>query len=375
YASSRPIANDFSILSARYAVLKGEQDGVRVEILHHPTHDINTAAMMAAAKAAIKYYGKSFGPYPFEALRIAEFPRYAQFALGQPGLIPFSESAGFAFRPAAGNDQVDLAFYVTAHEVGHQWWGQQVAGAAVRGTRWLSEGLANYSALALMETQGGEVATRKFLAYELDRYLYGRSNEKGRELPLALVEDQPFVQYNKGSLALYAFKDLIGVDAMNRALSGFVTKFGHRGPPYPTSRDLIGHLAAVTPDSRRYAIDDLFETITLWDLRADQATANRRADGKYEVTIRGTARKLRVDSLGVQREVPLADLVDVGVFEAGAGTGDLVPLIVKKVWIRAADPVVTVVVDRPPSHAGIDPFTKLIDRDRRDNVVRVTTGH
>ena len=371
YASPRPIANDFSILSARYVVLRGEQDGVRLEIFHHPGHDFNTAAMMAAMKAAIGYYGRSFGPYPFKELRIAEFPRYGQFALGEPGLIPFSESAGFAFRPAPGNDNIDLAFYVTAHEIGHQWWGQQVAGADVRGTRWLSEGLANYSALSLMEAQGGMVAARKFLEYELDRYLYGRSAEKGRELPLVLVEDQPYIQYNKGSLALYAFKDLIGQTAMNQALAGFVSTYGLKGPPYPTSRDLVRHLTAVTPDSLRYAIADLFETVTLWDLRTDRATAIRRPDGKYEVTIRGAARKFRVDSVGVQHDVPMADLVDVGVFAAGTGSGLGEPLYLGKVWMRAGDPVVTVVVDRAPARAGIDPYAKLIDRDRRDNVVTV----
>jgi hypothetical protein len=371
YASPRPIANDFSILSARYVVLRGEQDGVWLEIFHHPGHDFNTAAMMAAMKAAIGYYGRSFGPYPFKELRIAEFPRYGQFALGEPGLIPFSESAGFAFRPAPGNDNIDLAFYVTAHEIGHQWWGQQVAGADVRGTRWLSEGLANYSALSLMEAQGGMVAARKFLEYELDRYLYGRSAEKGRELPLVLVEDQPYIQYNKGSLALYAFKDLIGQTAMNQALAGFVSTYGLKGPPYPTSRDLVRQLTAVTPDSLRYAIADLFETVTLWDLRTDRATATRRPDGKYEVTIRGAARKFRVDSVGVPHDVPMTDLVDVGVFAAATGSGLGEPLYLGKVWIRAGDPVMTVVVDRAPAQAGIDPYAKLIDRDRRDNVVTV----
>src|SRR5689334_3932561 len=159
---------------------------------------------MAAMKASITYYGQSFGPYPFSELRIAEFPRYGQFALGEPGLIPFSETAGFGFRTPSGSGTLDLAFYVTAHEIAHEWWGQQVAAADVQGTRWLSEGLANYSALALTERTQGAAATRQFLAYELDRYLLGRTSEKVRERPLVSVEDQPYIQYNKGSLALYA---------------------------------------------------------------------------------------------------------------------------------------------------------------------------
>lgn len=373
YASPRPVANDFAILSARYAVLRDSQDGVRLEVFHHPGHDFNTASMMGAMKAAIGYYSRSFGPYPFGQLRIAEFPRYAQFALGQPGLVPFSESAGFIFRPAAGNDNIDLSFYVTAHEVGHLWWGQQVAGAEAGGMRWLSEGLANYSALSLMEHQAGVAGVRKFLAYELDRYLYGRSQEKGKEFPLTLVENQPYIHYNKGSLALYAFRDLIGEAAMNRALAGFVSTYGLKGAPYPTSLDLVRHLAAQTPDSVKYAIHDLFETVTLWDFRTDSATAVRRADGKFDVTIRGTTTKLRVDSLGVAHGVPVADLVDVAVFAPGAGGALGEPLWLGKVWVRGGSPTVTVVVDRMPAQAGIDPWVKLIDRDRRDNVVSVVT--
>jgi hypothetical protein len=371
YASPRPIANDFAILSARYRVLTDEQDGIRLEILHHPSHDLNLTSLMEAMKASIAYYGKNFGPYPFGELRVAEFPRYGQFALGEPGLIPFSESAGFIFRKAAANDNIDLAFYVAAHETAHQWWGQQVAAADVQGTRWLSEGLANYSALAVTEKTQGVTGIQKFLAYELDRYLLGRSNEKGIERPLVLVEDQPYIYYNKGSLALYAFRDLIGEAGMNRALSRFVVDYGFKGAPYPTSHDLVRYLTTETPDSLRYAITDLFETVTLWDLRTERATATRRSDGRYEVTIRGAARKMRVDSLGKQHEVPMSDLVDVGVFGAGTGGSLGPPLFIGKVWVRTANPEARIVVDQMPVKAGFDPYIKLIDRDRRDNVAVV----
>ena len=236
----------------------------------------------------------------------------------------------------------------------------------MRGTKWLSEGLANYSALSLMEHRLGVGALRKFLAYELDRYLFGRSSEKGRELPLVLVEDQPYIHYNKGSLALYALRDLIGETAMNAALAGFVSTYGFKSAPYPTSRDLVRVLTAATPDSLRYAIGDLFETVTLWDLRTERVTSVRRPDGRYDVTIRGGAHKFRVDSLGVQHEVPVGDLVDLGVF-GGDGVGGR-PLWLGKVWVRRNDPVVTVTVTAKPASAGFDPYVKLIDKDRRDNL-------
>ena len=50
----------------------------------------------------------------------------------------------------------------------------------------------------------------------------GWGREAKAEQPLMLVENQPYIHYNKGSLALYALRDLIGDEAMNRALRRFV---------------------------------------------------------------------------------------------------------------------------------------------------------
>ena len=48
---------------------------------------------------------------------------------------------------------------------------------------------------------------RRFLKYELDRYLRGRGGELIEELPLLLVENQPYIHYRKGSLVMYALQD------------------------------------------------------------------------------------------------------------------------------------------------------------------------
>lgn len=373
YAMDAPMSNDYAILSARYAVRRESYRGVALEVLYHPGHAFNVDRMMTAMKASLDYYTTHFGPYQFRQLRIVEFPRYAQYALALPGTIPFSEAAGFIARPGDGPDDLDMPFYVTAHEVAHQWWGHQVAGADVQGYAWLSEGLSNYSALTVMEKRYGRERLQKFLAYELDQYLLGRGAERKGELPLMLVEGQPYIHYNKGSLALYAYRELIGEAAMNRALASFRAATAFSGPPYPTSRDLIRALAAETPDSLQYASTDLFQTITLWDNRTEAATARRRADGSYEVSITVGARKFRSDSLGTEREIPVGDLVDIGVFgDPTPGNRLGAPLHVQKAWLRRADTTYTVVVRARPVRAGIDPYNVLIDRNRRDNVKTVT---
>ncbi len=372
YAMDKPMLNFYAFLSARYAVKRDEHNGVKLEIYYHPGHEYNLDRMMASMKTSLDYFSAHFSPYQFRQVRILEFPRYAGFAQAFPNTVPYSESIGFILRTGTGDDDLDMPFYVTAHEVGHQWWAHQIVGANMQGATWFSEGLANYSALTVMEKTSGRDGLKKFLANELDRYLQGRATERKKELPLLLVENQPYIHYNKGSLALYAFRDLIGEEAMNRALSAFLAAKAFQGPPYPTAREFIQFLEAETPDSLRYAVEDLFRTITLWDNRTDEATATAEGDGKYRVTIRTGSRKFRADSLGDQTEVPMADLVDVGVFgerEPGNALGK--PLYLGKHWIHG-DTTFTVVVDREPKKAGVDPYNKLIDREPKDNVKDVT---
>ena len=373
YAMDHPMANFYSFLSARYLVKRDEHNGIKLEIYYHPGHEYNLDRMMASMKASLDYFGTNFSPYQFRQVRILEFPRYAQFAQAFPNTVPFSESIGFILRTGDGDDDLDLPFYVTAHEVGHQWWGHQLVGANMQGSTWFSEGLANYSALTVMEKKSGRAILDKFLSNELDRYLQGRATERKKELPLMLVENQGYIHYNKGSLTLYAFRDLVGEDAMNRALSKFLAARAFSGAPYPTSREFITFLEAETPDSLKYAINDFFKTITLWDDQTTEATATKGADGKYLVTLKVSARKFRADTLGNQQEIPMADLVDIGVFgdrEPGNKLGK--PLYLTKAWIRTRDTTFTIPVDREPKRAGIDPYHKLIDREPKDNVKDVS---
>src|SRR5204862_2016083 len=145
------------------------------------------ARMIDAVKKSLEYYSANFGPYQYHQLRIVEFPRYAAFAQSLPNTIPFSESIGFIAR-VEGPDDVDYPFYVTAHEVAHQWWAHQLIGANVQGSTLLSESLAQYSALMVQEKEYGRDKMRRFLKYGLDRYLGDRGGERGQETPLVRAE-------------------------------------------------------------------------------------------------------------------------------------------------------------------------------------------
>ncbi len=375
YEMDRPMAKFAAVVSARYVVTRDRWHDVDLAIYHHPGHDYNVQRMMDALKAGLDYYTEHFGPYQYREVRILEFPRYARFAQSFSATIPFSESIGFILRVKDEDDDLDMPFFVTAHELAHQWWGHQVVGARAQGSALMVESMAEYSALTVMEKKYGPSHARKFLRHELDRYLSGRAAERIREEPLMRVENQPYIHYNKGSLALYALRDYIGEDAMNRALRAYLHDHAYETAPYSTARDFVGYLRAETPDSLKYVIHDLFETITLWDNRVEEVSSTRRPDGKYTVSLTFTSRKVRADSLGNETGIPMDDYMDVGVFgaeEKGNALGK--PLEVHKIHVTAPRTTVELVVDEQPERAGVDPYNKLIDRVPGDNVKDVPKG-
>lgn len=371
YRMDTPIVNFYSIQSGRYSVARNNWNDVAIEIYYHPRHGFNVHRIIESIQKSLEYYTTWFGPYQFRQVRIIEFPAYRHFAQSFPNTIPYSESAEF-INDLRDNDNVDMVFFITAHEVSHQWWGHQVMGADVQGANFVVESLAQYSSLMVMKHDYSPEELRKYLDYERNRYLRGRSSELVGEQPLMLVETQPYIYYNKGCLALYALQEYIGEEKVNEALRSFLSKHAFEKPPYANSLDLIEELRSVTPPEYAYLIADLFESITLYDNRALAATAKQLPDGRYEVVLTIRSRKLKADDQGIESEVEHADIFEIGVFGAKEGHGEEAVLYLEKHSIGPGTSEVTITVDELPKRVGIDPRNLLIDRVSDDNCIAVS---
>ncbi len=382
YEMDRPILNFYSFLSARWAVKKDvwhpDQENVAIEVYYDPVHAYNVDRMIDASKKSLDYFTAAFSPYQHRQVRILEFPGYANFAQSFPNTIPYSEGIGF-IADLSDPDDIDYVFYVTAHEVAHQWWGHQVIGGNIQGGTMLSESLAQYSALMVMQKEYGREKMRRFLKYELDRYLVGRGGELIEEMPLARVENQQYIHYAKGSLVFYALQDAIGEDVLNRALARYVAQVAYQEPPYTYTPDLMKILREVTPPAQQVLLHDLFLTITLFDLRATTATWTRRADGKYLVKLTIDAKKMRANGRGVESPLPLDDSIEIGVFATSGATEkdgkkEETVLYLAKHRLNRQKATFELVVDGLPVEAGIDPMNILVDRTSDDNRTKVTKG-
>ncbi len=370
YAMDAPIWPFFSFSSARYAVAKGRWHDVALEVYYHPPHDYNVATMLDAAGKSLDYFTREFSPYQYRQFRIIEFPGYQRFAQSFPNTIPFSEGIGF-IADLRDEDRINYVFYVTAHELAHQWWGHQVVGAYMQGMTVMVETLAQYSALMVQQKEFGPHKMRRFLKYELDRYLSSRGGEQIEELPLMYVENQPYIHYRKGSMVMYALADYLGEPAVNRALRRFLSRYAFAGAPFPTARDLVAEFRAEATADQQPLITDLFEKITLFDLAVTGARATAAPGGGYDVAVTVTARKLYADGQGRESEAPLDLPLDVGIFPAAAEDAPEVdlpePLLLEKHRIVSGEQVLTFHVAERPARVGIDPYNKMIDKNPDDN--------
>ncbi len=369
YKLDKVALNFFAIMSAKYEVQRKKWNGVDIEVYYDKQHAVNVPNMLRSIEKSLDYYTKNFGPYYHKQARIIEFPKYAGFAQAFPGTMPYSESIGFItdLRDVK-KDDIDFVYYVVAHEMAHQYWAHQIIGPDMQGSEWFSEGFAQYSALMVMEKEYGKDKMKKFLEYEMNGYLEGRSSEANAERPISKTEGQGYIHYQKASVAMYYLKEMIGEQKVNQALRTLIEKFAYKQPPYPTALMVLDEVRKVTPDSLQYIVTDLFENITLFDNRIKEASS-KKVGNEYEVTISTFSNKFYADSLGKEKEIAINDYIDIGVFGNAEKKDDVgKPLYMQRVKINKKDNSFTIRTKEQPLKVGIDPYNYLVDRIPNDNI-------
>jgi Peptidase family M1 domain len=183
----------------------------------------------------LDYFGRSFGPYPYEKLGIVLrlWPTYgghspASFVVLNQ--IPWRGDSGFAPPVDTPVDLSQYEDYFLAHEIAHQWWGQGVSFDSYK-DQWLSEGLAQYAAASYLRNKHGERAyaaiLRKFARW---------TEKKSRRGPIIMGSRLSYddfaayqsIVYNKAALALFMLQDMLGRETFEAGLRAFFErhKFG-----------------------------------------------------------------------------------------------------------------------------------------------------
>ena len=275
YAGEQPV-NGFPIVAARYAELRGGD----LAVYYHPRHGYNAAALLDVLAAARQSYETAYGPLPQRDLRFAEFPGLTRFAISFPTAIPCSESLVFLTQNTG--EHVNANYFAVAHEVAHQWFGNLVAPARGPGGDVLMEGLAEYSAGALIEDKLGRQAAGLFRGYEESTYL--QNCDPDHELPLAAVDrshrSHDVLVYQKAGLVFHMLEQLLGRTKMNAALREYVTRF-RQSAARPTLDELLA-LFKQQDGTLNWFYEQWFQRVTLPDFQITSA-AVRREGAEYVV--------------------------------------------------------------------------------------------
>jgi ABC-2 type transport system permease protein len=386
YATIAPILNDYAFFSAKYAVREAQwiphqplsdyappdsmqrsktiSKAVSIQIFYHPAHNINVERMVKSAQASLDYYTQVFGPYPYSHFRVLERPGPGRGMHADPMTIDFQEGYSL-MNPAPGD--LNLPYHIMAHEVAHQWWGLYLSPAAVEGSGLLVESFATYSAMQVVEETLGYEHLLRYLSQMRLEYEVPRS----RAAPPLLQANNRFMNYRKGPFALFALTNYIGKDKVNIALRHMLQEYSP-DPPLPTTLDFYRELQAVTPDSLQYLVYDLFAANTFWKLETKRATAKQIRAGTWQVALEVEARKVTVDSIGVETSRPMHDWIEIGVYAPRVqGESSAKLLYLQKHRIASGRQSIIVTVPEEPARAGIDPNHLLIDLELDDNIGRV----
>ena len=128
------ILDFYAYVSGRYDVKRENYKGVNIEIYHAPAARLRCrrhdgarprAAWTITRPTTARSSSGSSASWSFRAI--------GSFAQSFPNTIPFTETFGFFTRVLDPKKDIDFTYFVTAHELAHQWWAHQLIGGHVAG--------------------------------------------------------------------------------------------------------------------------------------------------------------------------------------------------------------------------------------------------
>ncbi len=367
----------FNVVAGRWDVRRG--DGTAV--FYHPEHTYNIDEIAAALDASRRFYSEWFYPYPWEELKLSEFPNLAQYAQGFPTNITFSEGIGFLTR---NDPRARTAFLVTAHEAAHQWWANLLMPGRGPGGNILSEGMSHFSTMLLSEAVDGVGARIEFAKRIEERY--GDLRQVDSERPLVKIDGSragdTTVTYDKGGWVAWMLLNLIGRDNMLAGLKEFIAIY-NPSPDHPGLQDLVATLRPRAPDAeafdafvQQWFFDVVAPEYELSEVRVDRdgtawevtATVENVGTGTMSIEVAASRGERFPDDAGTPPDDPTGDTVTA----SGASTIPEVYAEARSTVVLAAGESARVAIrcDFEPERLVVDPDA-LVLQLRRENAVFV----
>jgi hypothetical protein len=194
------------------------------------------AQMVETVSNALDFYRETFGDYPLGEITLVTVPR--DFSQSYPGFVTLADSM-VKYPDPLGRSATWTRDTTIAHELAHQWWGNKVGWWSYR-DQWLSEGMANYSALLYDSRMTGEDDRLAIMSAGWRNSL-GKTTIEGRTIeslgPIVLGSrlnstrarnGYRTIVYRKGAVVLAMLARAVGEDQFLQMLRSLADAAQHR---------------------------------------------------------------------------------------------------------------------------------------------------
>jgi hypothetical protein len=264
---------------------------VAMRLLLQPEHARQADRHFEATRAALRYYGEWFGPYPYPNITIVD-PAWQSGAGGME--YPTLFTAGTRLLAPRRVAQPEA---VTVHEAGHQFWYGLVANNEFEHA-WMDEGLNTFSTARVLDQFFGPHYYSKryfggFVPWAFDDLRLTRAID-GNRLPgyrLAADLDAPAtptwrywprtagaITYNKTALWLHTLERMLGWETLQRILSTYFTRYRFA---HPRPEDFLAVATEVSGRDLTPFFDQVYRSSTVFDYGVEVFTSERASDRGY----------------------------------------------------------------------------------------------
>ncbi|MBL4642482.1 MAG: hypothetical protein JKY44_02705, partial [Flavobacteriaceae bacterium] len=214
----------------------------------------------------------------------------------------------------------------------------------------------------------------QFIKGQLESYVKSSKGLDSPESPLALVQKQDYIYYNKGAVNMFILQEKIGEKQVNLALKRFVKDWNAFDPNfnkerYATSTDLLQYFDAVTPDSLKTVVYELFETVTSYDVELKKADVTAQEDAGYTLNLKIQLDKWQNNEIVTEANIENT-MVAVAIYGLDAADKEIV-LEVHQVQMNAKSKEVSFEFKTKPTKVVLDPDYLFVDTNRENNTKKL----
>ncbi|NEP61004.1 MAG: peptidase [Symploca sp. SIO2G7] len=358
---SQPSRGKFTIYSGDYAVHRDNSYRVPIEIYYHPQHSDNIELITQHVGQALTFYEDTFGPYPFDQVRVVEFVYYDGMVFSEGGTLGIPEVLVWKSQARGlGEDHIiDWVTYLLAQA----WWEDQLIAADVAGSMTLREALSAYASNLYLRSQRTPMQQEQAQKQRMRDFFRSLGKIDFKEPPLTDIYNELPIARHKGGMVLELIEDQIGQDALLKGIRAFLQKYRYQSAPYATVLDLQDAILAQASDvNQQTTIRELFSQVVTYQVGLADALYTPRSDGKFDIRLTLEAQKFKASGLGQQQPMPLNLPVTIRLVDQKNN-----PIYVFKPRLTQAQTILTFITEQPPAYAEIDPAYRLPSGYLQDN--------